>query len=453
MKATRHNGRSGKNGTYNPRHNDRRFDLENSEHIDAGRVRENIYWDCYRGYTTMQNREEDSQDISFEKIECTFYQEHYGKYIEAQNERNARTRHTERNRSVEDLLKNNKTCPEETIFQIGTVEESVSYEILLAVVQDFTKQFTNRFGSHVHILDWALHLDEGTPHIHERHVFDCENKYGEICPQQEKALEELGIALPKPDKPKGRNNNRKQTFDAICRTMLFDITRKYGLHLEEEPSYGGRDYLEKQDYILFKQKEQMKNQTEILDTLTLKIEEVEALIDEVSDIAYDKAVEVVTDEVRVGNCLPLENIPVGTQIHNIELLPGKGGQLVRSAGLSAQLMAKEGKYATLRLPSGEMRMVPIQCRATIGVIGNGDHNLVNIGKAGRKRHMGVRPTVRGSVMNPNDHPHGGGEGKAPVGRPGPCTPWGKPALGLKTRKKNKQSNKMIVRRRDGRAIK
>ena len=158
-------------------------------------------------------------------------------------------------------------------------------------------------------------------------------------------------------------------------------------------------------------------------------------------------------EVRVGNCLPLENIPVGTQIHNIELLPGKGGQLVRSAGLSAQLMAKEGKYATLRLPSGEMRMVPIQCRATIGVIGNGDHNLVNIGKAGRKRHMGVRPTVRGSVMNPNDHPHGGGEGKAPVGRPGPCTPWGKPALGLKTRKKNKQSNKLIVRRRDGKAIK
>jgi large subunit ribosomal protein L2 len=158
-------------------------------------------------------------------------------------------------------------------------------------------------------------------------------------------------------------------------------------------------------------------------------------------------------EVRVGNCLPLENIPVGTQIHNIELLPGKGGQLVRSAGLSAQLMAKEGKYATLRLPSGEMRMVPIQCRATIGVIGNGDHNLVNIGKAGRKRHMGIRPTDRGSVMNPNDHPHGGGEGKAPVGRPGPCTPWGKPALGLKTRKKNKQSNKLIVRRRDGRAIK
>ena len=158
-------------------------------------------------------------------------------------------------------------------------------------------------------------------------------------------------------------------------------------------------------------------------------------------------------EVKVGNCLPLSAIPVGTEIHNIELYPGKGGQLVRSAGNSAQLMAKEGKYATLRLPSGEMRLVPIVCRATIGTVGNVEHGLVNIGKAGRKRNMGIRPTVRGSVMNPNDHPHGGGEGKAPVGRPGPCTPWGKPALGLKTRKKNKQSNKLIVRRRDGRAIK
>ena len=157
-------------------------------------------------------------------------------------------------------------------------------------------------------------------------------------------------------------------------------------------------------------------------------------------------------EVRPGNCLPLSAIPVGTMVHNIELYPGKGGQLVRSAGNGAQVMAKEGKYATLRLPSGEMRMVPINCRATIGVVGNGEHNLINIGKAGRKRHMGIRPTVRGSVMNPNDHPHGGGEGKTGIGRPGPCTPWGKPALGVKTRKKNKQSNKLIVRRRDGKAL-
>ena len=159
-----------------------------------------------------------------------------------------------------------------------------------------------------------------------------------------------------------------------------------------------------------------------------------------------------TAEVRLGNCLPLANIPVGSSVHNVELYPGKGGQLVRSAGNSAQLMAKEGKYATLRLPSGEMRMVPIGCRATIGQVGNIDHELINIGKAGRKRHMGIRPTVRGSVMNPNDHPHGGGEGRTSIGRPGPVTPWGKPALGLKTRKKSKQSNKLIIRRRDGKAL-
>ena len=158
-------------------------------------------------------------------------------------------------------------------------------------------------------------------------------------------------------------------------------------------------------------------------------------------------------EVRIGNCLPLANIPVGTEVHNIELVPGKGGQLVRSAGNSAQLMAKEGKYATLRLPSGEMRYVPIMSRATIGSVGNGEHSLVNIGKAGRKRHMGIRPTVRGSVMNPNDHPHGGGEGRAPIGRPGPSTPWGKPALGLKTRKKKNKSNKMIIRTRSGKNVK
>ena len=179
--------------------------------------------------------------------------------------------------------------------------------------------------------------------------------------------------------------------------------------------------------------------------------------------AYILAPEGLTDgmtvmngleaDISVGNCMPLSGIPIGTQIHNIEMHPGKGGQIVRSAGTSAQLMAKEGKYATLRLPSGEMRMVLLVCRATIGVVGNGDHSLINIGKAGRKRHMGYRPTVRGSAMNPCDHPHGGGEGKTGIGRPGPSTPWGRPALGLKTSKKNKASNKLIIRRRDGRAVK
>jgi len=166
------------------------------------------------------------------------------------------------------------------------------------VVGEFYQEFEKRFGSHVHILDWALHLDEGTPHIHERHVFDCENQYGELCPQQEKVLEALGVPLPNPDKPKGRHNNRKQTFDAICRELLFEIAQKHGLHLDHEPEYGGRAYLEKQDYILAMRKEQLAQKEQKFAELTLMMEEVEMLIDEVSEIAYDKAVEVVTDTVR-----------------------------------------------------------------------------------------------------------------------------------------------------------
>ncbi len=154
-------------------------------------------------------------------------------------------------------------------------------------------------------------------------------------------------------------------------------------------------------------------------------------------------------DIKPGNALPLSAIPTGTVIHNVELYPGRGGQMVRSAGNSAQLMAKEGKLALLRLPSGELRNVQVSCMATIGAVGNGDHENVKIGKAGRTRHLGFRPTVRGSVMNPCDHPHGGGEGKSPIGRPGPVTPWGKPALGYKTRAKKKASNKMIVKRRGG----
>lgn len=152
-------------------------------------------------------------------------------------------------------------------------------------------------------------------------------------------------------------------------------------------------------------------------------------------------------DIKIGNALPLVNIPVGTVVHNIEMKPGKGGQIARSAGNSAQLMAKEGKNALIRMPSSEMRYIPIDCKATIGQVGNPDHENITIGKAGRKRHMGIRPTVRGSVMNPCDHPHGGGEGRAPIGRPSPVTPWGKPTLGYKTRDKNKHSNKYIVSRR------
>ena len=160
----------------------------------------------------------------------------------------------------------------------------------------------------------------------------------------------------------------------------------------------------------------------------------------------DKLVSGAEADIKVGNALPIEVIPVGTMIHNIELQPGKGGQIARAAGMSAQLMAKEGKYAQVRMPSGEMRLISVRCKATIGMVGNVEHEIISVGKAGKTRHMGIRPTVRGSVMNPCDHPHGGGEGKSPVGRPGPVTPWGKPALGYKTRNKKSTTNKFILKR-------
>ena len=231
-------------------------------------------------------------------MERQFYENHYSEFIEKQNERNAKIRHTERNRSIPNLLSSRKTCPEETIYQLGTLDEHASAEDLLNIVTEFIEEFKGKFGEHVHVLDWALHLDESTPHIHERHVFDCENKYGEVAPQQEKALEALGFKLPNPDKPLSRRNNRKITFDAACRKMLFEIAKRYGLDLEEEAEYGNRQYLEKQDYILAKQKEQLAAQQSKLDELALKVSDMETFLDDVSAAAYDKAVEVVTDAVR-----------------------------------------------------------------------------------------------------------------------------------------------------------
>ena len=299
LKLTRHNGRAGKHGTYNPKHNDRSFEIANSEHIDPERVQQNIYWDCYNGIrSALQPKSEESLADTFEEVEKLYYKLHYTNFTERQNERNAKIRHTERNRSTENLLTSKKTCPEESIYQLGTLESHASPKELFQIATEFMDEFHERFGKHVHILDWALHLDEGTPHIHERHVFDCENKYGEIAPQQEKALEALVFELPKPDKPLGRYNNRKITFDAACRKMLFEIAKRHGLELEEEAEYGNRKYLEKQDFILAKQKEQLAAQQSKLDELTLKVSDMEILLEDVSAAAYDKAVEVVTDVVH-----------------------------------------------------------------------------------------------------------------------------------------------------------
>ena len=299
LKLTRHNGRAGTHGTYNPKHNDRSFNLANSEHIDPERAKGNIYWDCFHGFrSVLAPPDPDDLAATFSEVERQFDETHYSEFIERQNERNAKIRHTERNRSIPDLLSSRKTCPEETIYQLGTLDEHASAGDLLNIVTEFIEEFKGKFGEHVHVLDWALHLDESTPHIHERHVFDCENKYGEVAPQQEKALEALGFELPDPGKPISRRNNRKITFDSACRKMLFEIAKRHGLELEEEAEYGNRQYLEKQDYILAKQKEQLAAQQSKLDELTLKVSDMETLLEDVSAAAYDKAVDIVTDVVR-----------------------------------------------------------------------------------------------------------------------------------------------------------
>ena len=231
MKGTRHNGRSGKDGVYNPLHNDRRFDLEYSEHIDNERVRQNIYWDCYQGYTTMADRGKED-NFSFNQIEMAYYVDHYSDYVINQNKRHEKARHPDRCKGVEDVLKNKKTCPEESIYQLGTIDEHASVETLVLVFDEFKKEFDERFGSNVHIIDWSLHMDEATPHIHERHVFDATNRYGEIEPKQEAALEELGFELPNPEKKRSKTNNRKVVFDSACRTMFLDICKRLGLEFD-----------------------------------------------------------------------------------------------------------------------------------------------------------------------------------------------------------------------------
>ena len=266
MKATRHNGRSGKHGTYDAKHNDRRFDVENSEHIDAERTKMNVYWDCYQGYS-LQNDKDEQARFTFTEIEKAYYVEKYSDHVDGQNERNRKARHYDRVKTIDAILENNKTCPEETLLQLGN-------------------------------MDWALHLDEATPHIHERHVFDAVNQYGELCPQQDKALEELGFELPKPNEKKGKYNNRKMVFDEECRKIFISICQNHALTIDVEPVYGGASYLEKQDFIIMNQKKRIEEKQAVLDGLVMKIEDVNAVIEEAVDLAYEKACEVVTKRVK-----------------------------------------------------------------------------------------------------------------------------------------------------------
>ena len=296
MKMTRHNGRAGKNGVYNPKHNDRQFDLTNADHIDAVRERQNIYWDCFQGFRT--GMDDGQAHDSFEDVERQFYSIFYRESVEAQNERNIQNRHPERNRSTDDLLHDKRTCPEESILQIGNIDESVDGETLVKIACAFFTEMEERFGEHIHFLDWSLHMGEGTPHIHERHVFDADDGYGHAKPQQEKALEALGIELPDPSKKPGKNNNRKMTCDKSCRDLFMEICERHDLYVDRDPTYGGRTYLEKQEYIIMAQKQRLEELEAELEAKTLKIQDVDAIVEEVSEAAYEKACEVVTETVQ-----------------------------------------------------------------------------------------------------------------------------------------------------------
>ena len=295
LTLTRHNARAGKKGVYSPKHNDRSFDVDHAEHIDPEKTALNVYWDCMQG-THM--KDPDRTFMTFEEVESQFYRIVYHESVEAQNERNIRNRHPERNRTTEDLLKDRRTCPEETILQIGNISGTVPAETLTEIVATFFSELTSRYGEHFHILDWALHLDETTPHIQERHVFDCEDKYGHRFPQQEKALEMMGIELPDPGKPKSATNCRKVTFDKICRELLFEICENHDLYMQREVTSGGREYLEKQQYILQARAEELAKAEAALEAVTMKLEDADAVAAEVADAAYEKAIEVVTDTVQ-----------------------------------------------------------------------------------------------------------------------------------------------------------
>ena len=274
-------------------HNDRDFDVEHSEHIDSERTKQNVYWDCYQGYSFAGSSQE--RQFNFTEIERAYYYEHYSDFVDAQNERNEQARHPERNRTIDDVLKNNKTCPEESVIQLGNIDHAVTPDVLAKVSAEFFDEFNKRYGSHIHILDWALHLDEATPHIHERHVFDAKNKYGELCPQQDKALEELGFELPDPAKKKGKYNNRKMNFDAECRKLFLEIAQRNGVQVECEPVYGGAGYLEKQDFIIENQKKRIAEKQAVLDEITMRVLDMENFVEQVAEDAYEKACEAVSD--------------------------------------------------------------------------------------------------------------------------------------------------------------
>ena len=324
MRVSRHNGRSGAHGTYNPKHNDREFELEKAEELKREYTKNNLYWNCI-DREIIRHEELGENNISFTDVEKGFYDLVYKDYVDGQNERNIKAGHRERCRTTDDLRATGKTCPEETIYQIGDMNMHADPDVLASITTEFFDEINRRYGDHVHTLDWALHLDENTPHIHERHVFDVTNRYGERQPKQEQALKEMGFELPDTSKKEGKYNNRKMSYDAECRKLLVDICKEHGLMIEEVPIYGGKKYMEKQEFIagqisekldnlrnenskliidnslLTEQKAGLENDIGKLDDektkKELELDDVESFISDITAVAYHKACEDMIDEV------------------------------------------------------------------------------------------------------------------------------------------------------------
>ena len=298
VRATRHNGRTGSSGVFRAGHNDRTFDLDNAGHIDQTRCSRNVYWDCYQGLNfPNENGIRPERKFTFDEIELFYYTHQFRDSIEAQNERHLQSRHKERIRSVEDILKDPKTCPEETIYQLGTMDGHEDPNIFVQVFLELKDEIEKRFGSNIKILNWALHMDEGTPHIHERHVFFADDGHGMNFPKQDKACEALGFERPNPEKKSGKNNNRKMSFDAEIRRMYIEIAEKHGVTIEKIP-LEGKEHLEKNDFIIAKQEEVKAANAIYIAEQELRISDIDSMAEEVAERAYEKACEVVTETVK-----------------------------------------------------------------------------------------------------------------------------------------------------------
>ena len=298
VRATRHNGRKGKDGVFKAGHNDRTFNLDNASHIDQDRCLMNVYWDCYQGLNIPDEKGiRPERKYNFDEIELGFYSDKFKESIIAQNIRHRESRHYERIRTVEQIIEDPKTCPEETIYQLGTKDGFEDPTLFVKVATELFDEIEKRYGSNLKILNWSLHMDEATPHIHERHVFFADDGYGHLFPKQEKACEAMGFERPDPNKKQSRNNNRKMSFDSEVRKLFIEIAEKHGVTIEKIP-LEGKVHMEKNDYIIAKQQEEINKNQEKLDELVLKISDIDSLVEDVAKVAYEKACDVVTETVQ-----------------------------------------------------------------------------------------------------------------------------------------------------------